>query len=171
MVFFFGFVWFYFMSWFDFECLFGANEMEKENYLNAIKIAEQTNIVSTILDIKDQRLALKSRMFQQWLCIQWTQSKYHPPISVVLGDVHVFCYYISLGRNVFMFFSAFFNWISEGERWFCNIFIAFLENNENWLFPVLWPLLVFQICWHIECTTLTESSFRIWNSSADSSYW
>ena len=25
---------------------------------------------------------------------------------------------------------------------------------------------VFQICWHIECSTLTESSFRIWNSSA-----
>ena len=25
---------------------------------------------------------------------------------------------------------------------------------------------VFQICWHIECTTFTVSSFRIWNSSA-----
>ena len=25
---------------------------------------------------------------------------------------------------------------------------------------------VFQICWHIECSTLTESSLRIWNSSA-----
>ena len=24
---------------------------------------------------------------------------------------------------------------------------------------------VFQICWHIECSTFTESSFRIWNSS------
>ena len=24
---------------------------------------------------------------------------------------------------------------------------------------------VFQICWHIECSTLTGSSFRIWNSS------
>ena len=26
--------------------------------------------------------------------------------------------------------------------------------------------LVFQVCWHIECSTLTTSSFRIWNSSA-----
>ena len=25
---------------------------------------------------------------------------------------------------------------------------------------------VIQICWHIECSTLTASSFRIWNSSA-----
>ena len=25
--------------------------------------------------------------------------------------------------------------------------------------------LVFQICWHIECSTFTASSFRIWNSS------
>ena len=38
--------------------------------------------------------------------------------------------------------------------------------NENWPFPVLWPLRVFQICWHIEYNTLTASSFRILNSSA-----
>ena len=25
---------------------------------------------------------------------------------------------------------------------------------------------IFQICWHVECSTLTVSSFRIWNSSA-----
>ena len=44
--------------------------------------------------------------------------------------------------------------------------IAFLRDwNENWPFPVLWPLLSFQICWHIECSTFTASSFRIWNSS------
>ena len=44
--------------------------------------------------------------------------------------------------------------------------IAFLRDwNEYWPFPVLWPLLSFQICWHIECSTFTASSFRIWNSS------
>jgi len=44
--------------------------------------------------------------------------------------------------------------------------IAFLWDwNGNLSFPVLWPLLVFQICWCIECSTFTESSFRIWNSS------
>ena len=26
---------------------------------------------------------------------------------------------------------------------------------------------VFQICWHIECSTFTASSFRIWNSQLD----
>ena len=26
---------------------------------------------------------------------------------------------------------------------------------------------VFQICWHIECSTFTASSFRIWNSSVE----
>ena len=42
--------------------------------------------------------------------------------------------------------------------------IAFLWNwNENLPFPVLWPLLSFQICWHIECNTLTTSSFQILN--------
>ena len=44
--------------------------------------------------------------------------------------------------------------------------IAFLWDwNENWPFPVLWPWLSFRICWHIECSTFTASSFRIWNSS------
>ena len=38
--------------------------------------------------------------------------------------------------------------------------------NEEWPFPVLWPLLSFQIFWHTEYSTLTASSFRIWNSSA-----
>jgi len=45
--------------------------------------------------------------------------------------------------------------------------IAFLWDwSENWPFPILWLLLIFQICWHIECSTLTVSSFRIWNNSA-----
>ena len=45
--------------------------------------------------------------------------------------------------------------------------IAFLWDwNENWLFPVLCHCWVFQICWHIECSTFTASSFRIWNSSS-----
>ena len=37
--------------------------------------------------------------------------------------------------------------------------------NENWPIPVLWPLLIFQICWRIECITFTASSLRVWNSS------
>ena len=44
--------------------------------------------------------------------------------------------------------------------------IAFLWDwNENWPFPVLWPLLSFQMCWHTEYSTFAASSFRIWNSS------
>ena len=38
--------------------------------------------------------------------------------------------------------------------------------NENWPFPVRGPLLDFQICWYIECSTLIAPSFRILNSSA-----
>ena len=37
--------------------------------------------------------------------------------------------------------------------------------NENWPFPVLWPLLSFLNLLAIECSTLTASYFRIWNSS------
>ena len=44
--------------------------------------------------------------------------------------------------------------------------IAFLWDwNENWPFQSCGLCWVFQICWHIECSTVTISSFRIWNSS------
>ena len=43
--------------------------------------------------------------------------------------------------------------------------IAFLWDwNENWPFPVLWPLLSFPNL-VVECSTFTASSFRTWNSS------
>ena len=40
------------------------------------------------------------------------------------------------------------------------------EWNENWPFPTGGHCWVFQICWHIEFSTFTTSSFRIWNGSA-----
>ena len=44
--------------------------------------------------------------------------------------------------------------------------IAFLWDwNENWPFPACGHCWVFQICWRIECSTSTASSFRMWNSS------
>ena len=44
--------------------------------------------------------------------------------------------------------------------------IAFLWDwNENWPFLSCGHCWVFQISWHIECSTFTASSFRIWNSS------
>ena len=44
--------------------------------------------------------------------------------------------------------------------------IAFLWDwNENWPFQSCGHCWVFQICWHIECSTFTASSLRIWNSS------
>ena len=33
------------------------------------------------------------------------------------------------------------------------------------LFQLCGHCWIFQICWHIECSTFTASSFRIWNSS------
>ena len=46
--------------------------------------------------------------------------------------------------------------------------IVFLwDLNENWPFPVLWPLLSFPnlLNLHIEYSTFAASSFSIWNSS------
>ena len=38
------------------------------------------------------------------------------------------------------------------------------NENENWPFQSYGHWWVFQICWCIECSTCTASSFRIWNS-------
>ena len=44
--------------------------------------------------------------------------------------------------------------------------IAFLWDwNESDLFESCDHCWVFQICWHIECSTFTASSFRIWDDS------
>ena len=46
--------------------------------------------------------------------------------------------------------------------------IAFLWDwNENWPFPVLWPLLSFPSLLAYWVQHVTASSFRIWNSSAE----
>ena len=37
--------------------------------------------------------------------------------------------------------------------------------NENWPLQSCGHFWVFQICWNIECSTFTASSFRIWNNS------
>ena len=45
--------------------------------------------------------------------------------------------------------------------------IPFLWDwNENWPFQSCGHYWVFQICWPIEWSTFTASSFRIWNSSS-----
>jgi len=62
--------------------------------------------------------------------------------------------------------------IAKNENWPFH-----LDSNESWiqsswirmktdLFQSCGHCWVFQICWHVECSTFTASSFRIWNSSA-----
>ena len=61
---------------------------------------------------------------------------------------------------------------SMWEEWNCAIAGAFFGIAFLWdgmktdLFQSCGHCWVFQIGWHIECSTLTASSFRIWNSSA-----
>ena len=42
--------------------------------------------------------------------------------------------------------------------------VCLWDWNENWLFQSCGHCWVFQICWHIECSILTASSFRILKS-------
>ena len=66
-----------------------------------------------------------------------------------------------------------FHFTSRGDECSClmvNIFFGttLLGNwDEAWLFQFCGHCWVFQICWYIECNTLTASSFRVLNSSTE----
>ena len=49
--------------------------------------------------------------------------------------------------------------------WISFVIAFHWDWNENWLFQSCGHCWVLQTCWHIECSTFTASSFRIWNSS------
>ena len=68
-------------------------------------------------------------------------------------------------ENFEHYFASLWNECNCAAAWRFFGFAFLWDWNENWHFPVLWPLLGFQICWHIEGRTLTASSFRILNSS------
>ena len=80
-----------------------------------------------------------------------------------------FTYCWSLAWRILSITSLACKWVEE-----CNCAvvwtffgIVFLWDwNENWPFPVLWPLLSFPDLLVYECSTLTASSFRMWNRSA-----
>ena len=78
------------------------------------------------------------------------------------------------GRDLFWFFFYFFQLFFFQLRFFwCGPVWAFFGIAFVWdwneipkkLFQSCGHCWVFQICWHIECSTFTASSFRIWNSS------
>ena len=61
--------------------------------------------------------------------------------------------------------------VSVWNKHNCMVVWTFLElpffeiGKKTDLFQSCGHCWVFEICWHIECCTLTASSFRIWNSS------
>ena len=52
-------------------------------------------------------------------------------------------------------------WLEDSLAW--SFFVTEMKTD---LFQSCVHCWVFQICWHVECSTSTVSPFRIWNSSA-----
>ena len=100
----------------------------------------------------------------QWMLAIWSSAFSESSLNIWKFSVHV------LLKLSFKDFAH--NLVSRWNECNCNIIlmlfgIAFLSDwNENWLFTVLWPLLSFPVWGHIECSILTASFFRIWDSSA-----
>ena len=64
------------------------------------------------------------------------------------------------------YFASMWNECSCAVVWTCLALPFFGTGMKTDLFQFCGHCWVFQICWHIECSTFTASSFRIWNSSA-----
>ena len=77
-----------------------------------------------------------------------------------------FMYYWSLGlKNFEHYFASMWDECNCAVVWtFFAIAFLWTEMKID-LFQSWGHCWVFQICWHIECSTFTASSFRIWNSS------
>ena len=99
----------------------------------------------------------------QWILAMWSSAFSESSLNIWKFSVHV------LLKLSFKDFEH--NLDSMWNEGNCKIIlmlfcIAFLWDwNENCPFPVLWPLLSFPVCWHIECSTLTALFFRIWKFS------
>ena len=70
----------------------------------------------------------------------------------------------SLVFPILLFSSISLHWTLR-KAFFSHLAVLW-DWNENWYFPSCGHCWAFQICWHIEYSTLTASSFMIWNSLA-----
>ena len=68
-------------------------------------------------------------------------------------------------ENFEYYFASMWDECNCAVAWTISSIALLWDWNENWPFPVLWPLLSFTNLLVIECITFTASSFRIWNSS------
>ena len=68
-------------------------------------------------------------------------------------------------ENFEHYFSSVWDEYNCAVVWICFGIASVWDLNKNWPFFTWGHCWVFQLCWHIECSTFTASSFRIWNSS------
>ena len=79
-------------------------------------------------------------------------------------NIHKFLVHVLLKRSLenFEYYFA-----SVWDEYSCEVVWTFFRTGiKTDLFQSCGHCWVFQICWHIECSTFTASSFRIWNTSA-----
>ena len=69
-------------------------------------------------------------------------------------------------ENLENYFASMWNGCNSAVVWTLFGIVFLWDCNENQPFPVRWPLLSFPNLLAYWCSTLTASSFRIWNSSA-----
>ena len=103
-----------------------------------------------------------------WLSICWDLISGSSGFSETSLNIWKFTVHVLLqpGLENFEYYST-----SVWDECNCAVVWAFFGIAFLWigmktdLFQSCGHCWVFQICWHIECSTFTASSFRIWNNS------
>jgi len=111
----------------------------------------------------------------QWMWAIWSLVPLHFLNPGWTSGSAWFTYCFSLAWRILSIVCEFWieNFASVWDEYSCVVVWAFFGTAFLWDWNESWPFFqscghcwVFQICWHNEYSTLTASSFRIWNSSA-----
>ena len=102
----------------------------------------------------------------QWMLAIWSLVSLPFLNPVCTSGTFQFTYCWSLGlENFEHYFASMWNERNCAVVWTFFGIALLWDWSESWPSQSCGHYWVFQICWHIDCSTLTTSSFRIWNSS------
>ena len=107
---------------------------------------KQSNILSLISSSPNQEVSISSMSFQNTPLCRLKSSQ----LSLFLSILNILIIIVAVFKVIKL----------HASKIMCHNAIMKTDLFQSW--GHCW---VFQICWHIECSTFTASSFRIWNSS------
>ena len=139
-------------------------------YSHLLKNFSQFVVIHTVKDFSVVNEA-EVDVFLEFLCFFYDPTDVHNLISVSFAfsksSLYIWKYSWSLAWRILSItlLACEMSVIMYQFEYFLALLFFWIRVKTD-LFQAYGHCWIFQICWHIECSTFTTSSFRIWNSSA-----